>query len=147
VDDYYEHSLSKDLALIMESLADRITAVNGDSSYKTEPVYKGERPISHLTNHTEMKLSEELVNEALRGFTLKTGIPAVIVVDEMEEAIGKTLLIQDIILVLILISLVVFVIIMIVKAVKERKKRERAGDDRYGDNNRYGGGYDGGTRF
>ena len=121
--------------------------VNDGSSYNTEPVYKGERPTSHLTNKTEMNLSEELVNEALIDFTARTGIPAVIVVDEMEEAIGKSLLIQDIILVIILISLIVLVVVMIVKAVKDRKKRDRSGDDRYGDNNRYGGGYYDGTQF
>ena len=139
----YKHSLDKNLADVMNKLGDRIASFEYSSPFEEDYPYVN-KPTSHLTNKTELQLSESLVNGALEDFTEKTGIPAVIVVDEMEEAIGKSILIQDIILVIILIGLIVFVIVVIVKAIKEKRNADRnGGNGNDGYNNGYNNGYGG----
>ena len=128
-DTYYKNSLSKDLEMTMDKLATKIESFGLSDSFDKNLVYNGEMPESRLVNYSALAMSEELVNDALRDFTDRTGIPAVIVVDEMEEAIGKKLLAQDIFLVVILIGLVALVIFMIVKAIKEKKKYGGQGGD------------------
>ncbi len=154
-DTYYEKSLSKDLEMTMDKLATKIESFGLSDSFDDDLAYTGEMPPSRLVNHSTLTMSDELVNGALEDFTARTGIPAVIVVDEMEEAIGKTLLMQDIFLVIILIGLVALVIFMIVKAVKEKKKygnsggasNNGAGDNNSNNNNSNYGFYDDGRRW
>lgn len=145
-DTYYKNSLSKDLELTMDKLATKIESFGLSDSFDDDFVYRGEMPESRLVNYSTLNMSEELVNDALRDFTARTGIPAVIVVDEMEEAIGKKLLAQDIFLVVILIGLVALVIFMIVKAVKEKKKYgDKGSDSSNNGNNNSGNNYNNGN--
>lgn len=153
-DTYYKNSLSKDLQMTMDKLATKIESFGLSDSFDDEFVYNGEMPPSRLVNYSTLDMSEDLVNSALSDFTERTGIPAVIVVDEMEEAIGKKLLVQDIFLVVILIGLVALVIFMIVKAIKEKKKYggDKGGNaSDNGNNSNSGGGnygfYDDGRRW
>ena len=148
--DLYKHSLDKDLENVMESLGDKILSFGLSSSFEEGVEYVGEKPDSKLYNYSSLSLDASRVDEALADFTAKTGIPAAIVVDEMEEAIGKQLLFGDIILVIILIALVAFIIFIIVKAYKEKKKQNGQGADNSNSsgNHYYGDGYrDDGRRW
>ena len=101
-------------------------------------------PDSKLYNHSTLSMNEELVNEALGEFTAATGIPAAIVVDEMEDALGKRILMQDIFLIVIFLVILGVTVFMIVKAVKEKKKYGSGGPDQNGqgyNNNGYNNGY------
>ena len=139
-DTYYKNSLSKDLEMTMDKLADKIEHLG----VKHAP--GGQTAESRLINDSELAMSEDLVDAALKDFTARTGIPAVIVVDEMEDAIGKTLRTRDIILVVIFVALLAFVVFLVVKAYREKKKYGKRG---YGQNNQnnqnqqngFGGGY------
>lgn len=44
---------------------------------------------SHVTNHTGLSLNEETVNTALTAFTQATGIPAVIVVEDIGDVFAE----------------------------------------------------------
>ena len=79
-------------------------------------------------------MSEDLVDAALVDFTERTGIPAVIVVDEMEDALGKYIRGQDITLVIIFIALLALVIFLVVKAYREKKKYGKGGFGQNGQN-------------
>ena len=108
-------------------------------SFVDDTPYTGQMPASRLVNMSALEMSDGLVNAALADFTDRTGIPTVIVVDEMEEAIGKTILANDIFLTVIFLGLVALIVFLIVKAVKEKKNK---GTD--GQNGKNGTGYNGG---
>ena len=141
---YYGKSLPGDFSSTMNKLASRIESFGFDSSYK--PGKSAGHTQSRLVNYSSLEISESVVNESLKDFTDRTGIPAVILVDEMEEAIGKTLRTNDIILVVIFVALLAFVVFLVVKAYREKKKYGKGG---FGQNNRnnqnqqngFGGGY------
>ena len=129
-DTYYKNSLSKDLELTMDKLADRIELLG----VKHTP--GGNTAESRLINRSALPMSEDLVDAALVDFTERTGIPAVIVVDEMEDALGKYIRGQDITLVIIFIALLALVIFLVVKGIKEKKKYGKGG---FGQNEQNGG--------
>ena len=120
--EYYKHSLDKDLERLTVKLGDRITSLGLESSFDDETSYNRQMPDSKLYNHSTLSMDEALVNEALAEFTTATGIPTAIVVDEMEDALGKKILMKDIILIVMFLAILGVTVFMIVKAVKEKKK-------------------------
>ena len=140
---YYKFSLDKDLELTMDNLADKIESFGLEDSFDTPS--RGQSAGSKLMNYSSLAMSEELVNAALEDFTERTGIPAVIVVDEMEDALGKYIRRQDIILVVIFVALLVVVVFLVIKAYREKKKYGTGGTAQNNQNNQnqqngYGGG-------
>ena len=118
-DEFYAYSLDSGLAMVMTTMADEIEKLDLDSSFKKE--YSHEKsPQSHLVNYTDLSLTSATVNDALEEFTSKTGIPAVIVVEDMEAVFGKNLPLSDIIILVILAVVAVAAIVAIVKTVKNR---------------------------
>ena len=111
-DSYYAYSLDKNLASVMDTMGDKIVSLGLGSSFYTEHEHYASS--SHLTNKTDLSLSEETVNRSLEEFTKKTGIPAVIVVDSMEEVLGGVTL-SAIIAGLLSIALIVVIIVLIVR--------------------------------
>ena len=130
--EYYAYSLDSNLAAVMDHMAERIEELELESSFKVEKEAKNP-PVSHITNHTSMSLTEETVNDALLAFTEKTDIPVVIVVETMEKVFGKTLPMGDIIVVIVLLVVFGVAIRMIVRAVKNRNNNN--GGDNNGNNN------------
>lgn len=137
VPDYYAYSLDSNLATVMNTMSDKIDHLNLDSSFKK--TYSHEKsPESHLVNYTELSLTEATVNDALVSFTETTGIPAVIVVEDMEEVFGKTLPAGDIFILLVLAVLAIVAIVYIVRAIKDRSKFKQGNpEDDDKDNNRW----------
>lgn len=147
--EYYKYSLDSNLASVMDQMGDRIEALNLPSSFRNEKPTEN-APTSHLTNHSQLSLTEETVNDALKEFTEKTSIPAVIVVDTMENVFGKTIPLGDIIIVILILVLIGVAIYMIVRAIKNRKEEDNNNNNNNNNNNGYNnggynsGGYNGG---
>ncbi len=121
IPDYYAYSLDSNLATVMNTMSGKIQNLGLSSSFKK--TYSHDKsPASHLVNYTDLALTEETVNDALVSFTEETGIPAVIVVEEMETVFGKSLPAGDIMILLILGVLGVVAIVAIVRVVKNRSK-------------------------
>ena len=133
--EYHKYSLSQNLATVIDNLGDKIAALNLDSSFITQEDHS-KMTESHVTNNSEfLSISEQTVNRALTEFTEKTDIPIVIVVDDMEDVIGKTITGSDIFTVIFAIGLAGFAIYMIVKAVKQRKNGSDRNDQKNDPNN------------
>lgn len=126
-DEYYAYSLSSSLASVMNKMTDEVTNLSLESSFKTE-ADRTNAITSHLTNYTSLSVSEATVNPALVSFTEKTGIPAVIVVDYMENVFevvteseepntttGFKIGIVPIMLIIITVGVIIYIIISIKK--------------------------------
>ena len=83
----YLYSLDTNLAAVVSQMAAQIEAQSQDSSFICNENHV--QVTSHLTNKTELPVTEEIVNKALHDFTDRTGIPMVIVVDDMVDVFGK----------------------------------------------------------
>ncbi len=126
---YYAYSLGSNLVSVMDIMTDKVTELGLESSFRTKSDHSN-MTASHLTNHTQLIVSEQTVDIALVNFTEQTDIPVVIVLDTMENVFGKTIATSDIIAVVIMIALLVLAIYLIVRAFRKRKEN----NDRYTDN-------------
>jgi len=122
IPDYYEYSLSGNLAGIVDGMAERINRL-GTNSFKSSSD-QSKMVDSHVTNLSDLALNENTINTALIDFTERTDIPIVIVVDDLDAVFDKTISATDIIIVIIAIGIGAFAIYMIVKAVKNRKNED-----------------------
>ena len=132
--EYYAYSLDSNLASVMEQMGSRIEQLKLKSSFRSD-LQSQNPPTSHLTNRTSLSLTHETVDNALQAFTEQTDIPAVIVVDTMENVFGKTIPLSDIVTVVVMLVLLGFAIYWIVRTVKNNKKNGGNGN-----NNNYGNG-------
>ncbi|MBQ7384551.1 MAG: hypothetical protein IJV72_07160 [Clostridia bacterium] len=124
--EYYEYSLSANLASVADKMAASVKSLGLKSSY----LYKDgtdSKTESHMTNYSPLTISQETVDNSLKAFTEETDIPMVIVVDTMENVFGKNIPISDIIIVLVLVAAAVALIVVIVKMV--RKNKNNGGSD------------------
>lgn len=128
----YKYSLDSNLAQVIGRMEEKITALGGDSSF-TCSEERAEFD-SHLTNKTDMQLSADTVDAALKGFTEATGIPIVIVVDEIETVFGRSFSSNTIITLVLAGILVVIAIVLIVKAVKGNKNNRSRNSNNSGSN-------------
>lgn len=78
---YYAYSLDGDLAVVVETMTAKVSAVSDGKLLSQSDV--------GFRNYTDLDLSEETVNEALSEFKEETGIPMVIVVESLEEVFPK----------------------------------------------------------
>lgn len=120
-DTYYAYSLDSNLAQVMETMTDRITDLGLESSFKPGKTSDLSIP-SHVTNYSDVKITEQTVNEALVTFTEETQIPVVIVVDTMENVFGKYLPLSTILTILLLLVFAGVAIYLIVRTVKNRRQ-------------------------
>ncbi|MBQ3014008.1 MAG: hypothetical protein IJD75_02560 [Clostridia bacterium] len=120
IPDMYAYSLDSNLAMVMSTMAEKIDNLGLTSSFKRE--YSHDKsPESHLVNYTDLALTEATVNDSLSAFTETTGIPAVIVVEDMETVFGKNLPMDSIIILIVLAAIAIAAIVAIVRTVKNRK--------------------------
>ena len=140
----HKDTLTRNLSTTVTAMADKVSALGLDSSFiKTEN--KTKIPESKLINKTELVIAPEYVNDALRYFTEKTGIPVSITVDTMENVFGKTVLTSDIIFVVLALVLIGVAIFLIIRNIRESRRRKVGGntnrggrDDNIFDNERFG---------
>ena len=83
----YKYSLDSDLANVMKVMTGHIQNLKLDSSFTCSERRGGIR--SHVTNHANIELTESTINGALEEFTDATGIPVVIVVEDMKDVFGR----------------------------------------------------------
>lgn len=120
---YYAYSLDSNLADVVDSMTARIERLGFESSFKRE----SDRSVMtepQLVNYTELDLTEATVLPSLKNFTEKTGIPLVIVVEDMEEVFGKTITEVDWFSVVAVLIFAAVAIYMIVGAVRSRKNSQ-----------------------
>lgn len=139
-DEYYEFSLSSNLADVMTKMADEVTEISAGSEASDKDM-----ELCGLTNRSSLSLNENTINKALSRFTEQTGISAAIVVDNTEAVFGKSLAIGDIFTVLFMIAGVALLVYLIYKAVRNRKNGKgngQSGGQNGGYNQNYNsGGY------
>lgn len=132
----YKYSLDSNLAQVFETLTEQIGALGLESSFDCDEEHIQVQ--SHLTNYTDLPMTEETVDEALAAFTDATGIPVVVVVEDMEEVFGTPVQIGGTgasrVPVLMVVCLVVIAVILIVIIVKRRREEN---DDSDYHNSRY----------
>lgn len=124
----YKYSLDSNLSQVVVRMQQQIENLGLEDSYTCDETHA--QVDSHLTNRTDLALTPETVNTALKDFTEATGIPLVIVVDEAEEIFGKSVDGSTWIALLFAGLLVVLAIALIVKAFKNKGRND---DDRQRD--------------
>ena len=125
--DNYKYSLDSDLARVVEQMEQEIADLGLSSSYKCEEDHS--KADSHLTNLSNLQLTQDTVDDALKDFTESTGIPMVVVVEDAEDVFGRTMPVESIFALIFAAVLVGVAIYMIVRAVKNRKnKQDKDGD-------------------
>ena len=82
----YKYSLDSNLATAVRSLTKEIERLGLESSYICQEDHG--QVNSHLTNYTALEMTESTVNDALIAFTDTTGIPIVVVVDDITDVFG-----------------------------------------------------------
>ena len=114
----YKYSLDSGIASVVQTMQEHIENLGLESSFtcKTESVSYN----SHLTNKTSLDVTEETVNDALVAFTESTGIPIVVVVEDIEDVFPKTVSDFDVVSLVISIVFIVVAVIIIVNVVKKR---------------------------
>ena len=83
----YKYSLDSDLARVMKLMTGHIQNLKLESSFTCSERRGSIR--SHVTNHANIELTESTINGALEEFTDATGIPVVIVVEDMKDVFGR----------------------------------------------------------
>lgn len=135
----YKYSLDSNLAQVMQMMTQEIQALGLTDSFTCTEEHI--QVTSHLTNHTNLDMTEATVNDALAAFTEATGIPVVIVVEDMDDVFGSTTNIEGAssnrsMTFLLVIAAVAIIAIMIV--VKKNKSNKWDGvPENESQNNRY----------
>lgn len=118
----YKYSLDTDLGFVMEKLTSAVSKMELESSFScTEDHIQVN---SHLTNHTELAMEEDAVNAALETFTAATGIPAVIVVEDMNDVFGSKTTAESKVSGGILLVIVAVVVIIVVTVIRRKKNQD-----------------------
>ena len=125
--DNYKYSLDSDLARVVEQMEQEITDLGLSSSHKCEEDHSNAD--SHLTNLSNLQLTQETVDTALTNFTEATGIPMVIVVEDAEDVFGRTMPAGSIFALIFAAVLIGVAIYLIVRAVKNKKQNDESGDN------------------
>lgn len=125
----YKYSLDSNIADIVTEMSNEISNLGLDTSFKCEENHN--KITSHLTNNTSIEFTEDTVNTALEEFTKTTGIPIVIVVDDMDNVfpvnqIQTTQPIRNttisILPIIEIVFIIVLIIVIFVVLIKRKKK-------------------------
>ena len=131
---FYKYSLDANLAQVVEIMKDHVTALGLDSSFRCNE--NRSQTVSRLVNKTSLELTEETVNDALQRFTDATGIPMVIVVDDMDRVFGSgnqskaDISAISVLNMVLAVGLAALVIWLVVRALRKRKGRDQEDEQR-----------------
>ena len=126
----YQYSLDTNLAFVVDYMSEAIRRQNVDFSKLQERDHSGVR--SYLKNETGIEMNADVVNAELEEFTEATGVPVVIVVEEAEDAFGRTIRKTSIITVCFSLILMGVAVFFIVKRVKQRRRTKQDNEGRDG---------------
>ena len=117
----YKYSLDTDLSNVIRAMGEEVERQGRDSSYTCSEEHL--QVASKLINRTELPVSKEPIEAALADFTEKTGIPTVVVIEDMEEVFPKRIGGSAIGLVIVLV-IVAVVVVAIVRSRKKPQEKE-----------------------
>ena len=115
----YKYSLDSNLAQAVETMTEHIENLNAESSFTCSE--KHVQTESHLTNKTTIEMTEDTVNTALKSFTDATGIPIVVVVEDITDVFEKELPVKSIIAVIIAFLLILIAVVLIILNLRKGK--------------------------
>lgn len=119
----YKYSLDSNLAQVIQTMESHIVSKGLTSSFTCEENHA--QVESHLTNKTTLDLTKETVNAALTSFTDATGIPIVVVVEDMDTVFAQQTssgnVLKTVLLIVAAVVLVVLAIVLIVRAARKGK--------------------------
>lgn len=133
----YKYSLDSNLASVVESMQNKITAL-GDASHFNCPE-EHVQVKSTFKNYTNLDMTAETVGTALSNFTNETGISISLVVEDAEEVFGKTMPGDYVFTIIVCLVVIGVAIYLIVRGVKNRKNGGN-GDNGYNNNGYNNGG-------
>lgn len=134
----YKYSLDSNLAQVVEQMKNSIADKSIDSFTCSENHIQVE---SHLTNKTDIELTAATVNTALQSFTDETGIPMVIVVEDMEDVFGKEIPANTIFTAIVAVALMILAVYLIIRGVRKRKENGEGNSNSNHNNNNGDYGY------
>jgi len=126
----YKYSLDSNLARVMTQMTSQVQRLGLEKSFTCQEDHI--QVTSHLTNHTNLELTESTVNDALQAFTDTTGIPVVIVVEEMSEVFGSQTIMggeeteMPQIPVSVIIAVVAVIAVVVIIIITKRKEQEES---------------------
>lgn len=118
--EYYAYSLDSNLATVVDTMTSHISRLGLESSFKKQSD-QSQMAEPQFINNTSLSMTKDTVEDALDNFTATTGIPIVLVVEDMEEVFGKTITSGDMSGIILSLGFIALAIFLIVKALKERK--------------------------
>lgn len=129
----YKYSLDANLAQVVEALEKQIVSQGLASSFTCDEDHTQVK--SHLTNKTSLDLTEDTVNAALQRFTDATGIPIVIVVDDIVDVFKTDMPVRSasavsVFTIVIAIALVVLAVWLIVRSIRKRNEKDDDSNER-----------------
>ena len=139
----YKYSLDSNLAAVMTTMAGKIEQLGLESSLICGTVHGAVD--TRLVNRTDLPMTQSTVDGALEAFAEATGIPTVIVVEDMKDVFGTSAVTMPsgssvpFVAVVALVILIAVVVVLIYRrknsgedsADEERNKKYRQFDDQY----------------
>lgn len=126
----YKYSLDSNLAQVISTVSAQITDLELDSSFTCTEEHA--QVTSHLTNRSSVALTEATVNDALTGFTEATGIPVVLVVEDMEDVFGKSVPASAVLTAVLTVAAVILLVVLTVRMLRRRRDSNADyGESRY----------------
>lgn len=130
----YKYSLDSDLSRVVTGMQQQVKNLGLEDSFSCDETHAQVK--SHLTNRTDLSMTQETVDTALQSFTESTGIPMVIVVDEAEDVLGKSVNTGSWLTIAIAGLMILIAVVLLVKAFTKRRNSSRD-DYRGNDYDRY----------
>ena len=118
----YSYSLDTDLARIIKRMAQKIEALNLESSYICREENRAAK--GRLVNDTNLVMTEDTVNMALEQFTQITGIPCTVVVEEAEAVFGRSVSTFSWVSVILVGVVALIVVVNLVQKKKQKEEKQ-----------------------
>lgn len=138
----YKYSLDSNLAQVMNEMTKQIQDLGLENSFTCTENHS--QTVSHLTNYTDLDMTDATVSSALTAFTDATGISAVIVVEDMDDVFGSTSTsvtstssspTGSIVMFIVAAAVVILVIVIASNVIRRRRKGDSEFDSK--PDNRY----------
>ncbi len=139
ISSYYEHSVSKNLATVVNEMTNEVVNLKLGSSFDRE--YGSPAGyVSHVTNRSSLNINNDTVNHALTEFTDETYIPIVIVVDDMGNVFNKSIASRDLITVILALAIggvAIYLVVIAIRGKTNPPKDEETEEDRRNNSTRW----------
>lgn len=124
----YKYSFDSNIADVIKTMSNEIKELELETSFNCEEEHTQVK--SHFINYSSLDLTASTIDSALTEFTDTTGIPIVLVVNEITEVFPKTNSWQSIFIIFIFIFVIGLIIYNIINKKKDKTYKNNT-------NNRY----------